>query len=80
MKRNAILNDGQEFVRFKMAIDQNVLTPEVRANGMGGVDMKRPARFNRPDRRRLQVQQQTEGRDIFDASYLPTKPERLIRQ
>ena len=27
-----------------MAIDQNVLTPEVRANGIGGVDMKRLAR------------------------------------
>ena len=34
MKRKNILNDGQEFVRLKIAIDKNVLTPEVLANGL----------------------------------------------
>jgi len=80
MKRNAILNDGQEFVRLKMAIDQNVLTPEVRASGMGGVDMKRLARSIDQIGEGFKFSNKPKAEDIFDASYLPTKAERMIKQ
>ncbi len=80
MKRNSILNDGQEFVRVKMAIDQNVLTPEVRANGMGGVDMKRLARSIDQIGEGFKFSNKPKAEDIFDPGYLPAKAERMIRQ
>ena len=66
MKRNAILNDGQEFRAFKMAIDQNVLTPEVRANGIGGVDMKRLARSIDQIGEGFKFSNKPKAEDIFD--------------
>jgi len=80
VKRNAILNDGQEFVRFKMAIDQNVLTPEVRTNGMGAVDMKRLARSIDQIGEGFKFSNKPKAEDIFDGSYLPPKAERVIKQ
>ena len=80
MKRNNILNDGQEFVRLKMVLDQNVLTPEVLANGFGGVDVKRLARSIDQIGEGFKFTNKSKADDVFDAAYLPPKAERAINQ
>lgn len=80
MKRNNILNDGTEFIRLKMAIDQNVLTPEVLANGLGGVDAKRLTRSIDQIGEGFKFTNKPKADDIFDSTYLAPKAERLIKQ
>jgi NitT/TauT family transport system substrate-binding protein len=80
MKRNNILNDGQEFVRLKMAIDQNVMTPEVVANGFGGVDAKRLTRSIDQIGEGFKYTNKPKADDIFDSAYLAPKAERMIKQ
>ena len=80
VKRNNILNDGQEFVRLKMALDQNVLTPEVLANGFGGVDVKRLTRSIDQIGEGFKFTNKPKADDIFDAAYLPPKSERIVKQ
>jgi NitT/TauT family transport system substrate-binding protein len=80
MKRNNILNDGQEFVRLKMAIDQNVMTPEVVANGFGGVDAKRLTRSIDQIGEGFKYTNKPKADDIFDGAYLAPKAERMIKQ
>ncbi|HPG60658.1 MAG TPA: ABC transporter substrate-binding protein [Casimicrobium sp.] len=80
MKRNNILNDGQEFVRLKMAIDQNVMTPEVVANGFGSVDAKRLTRSIDQIGEGFKYTNKPKADDIFDSAYLAPKAERMIKQ
>jgi NitT/TauT family transport system substrate-binding protein len=80
MKRNNILNDGTEFVRLKMAIDQNVLTPEVLANGLGGVDAKRLTRSIDQIGEGFKFTNKPKADDIFDSAFLAPKAERLVKQ
>lgn len=80
MKRNNILNDGTEFVRLKMAIDQNVLTPEVATNGFGGVDARRLTRSIDQIGEGFKFTNKPKADDIFDGAFLPPKVERVIKQ
>lgn len=80
MKRDNILNDGQEFVRLKMALDQNVLTPELLANGFGGVDARRLSRSIDQIGERFKFTNKPGAGNIFDAAYLPPKMERIVKQ
>jgi NitT/TauT family transport system substrate-binding protein len=79
IKRNAIADETIEFVRLKMALDQNFVTKEVKANGFGAVDM------NRLDRSITQIGQaftytnRPSATDIFDGQYLPSKTERMLK-
>ncbi len=80
MKRNNILNDGQEFIRLKMALDQNVFTPEVIANGFGGVDTKRLTRLIDQIGDGFKFSNKPPADDSFDAAYLPPKAARMVKQ
>ncbi len=80
MKRNNILSDGTEFVRLKMAIDQNVLTPEVLANGFGGVDAKRLTRAIDQIGEGFKFTNKPKAEDIFDGNFLAPKTERMVKQ
>ena len=51
IKRNDIAKKEVELERLKMVLDQNMLTPWVKANGFGGIDKERFAKIARPDRR-----------------------------
>ena len=50
IKRNDVAKKDVELERLRMALKDNILTPEVEANGLGGVDMTRLDGGNRPDR------------------------------
>ena len=80
MKRNNILSDGQEQVRLKMAIDQNVLTPEVLANGFGGVDAKRLTRSIDQIGEGFKFTNKPRAEDIYDSGFLAPKSARMIKQ
>src|SRR5919197_1575701 len=41
LKRNETANKEIELERLQLALRDNILTPEVKANGFGGVDFKR---------------------------------------
>jgi len=77
LKRNDVAKKDVELERLQMAIRDNILTPEVKANGFGGVD---PARLDKSiDQIALTYtfkNPKPKGSDIFDSSFLPSGAER----
>lgn len=77
IKRNDVARKEVELERLKMALKDNILTPEVKANGYGGVDTERLDRsieqialtydFKNP---------KPKAADVFDASFLPPAADR----
>jgi NitT/TauT family transport system substrate-binding protein len=77
VKRNDVARKEVELERLKMALKDNILTPEVKANGFGGVDS------GRLDKSIEQIaltydfkNAKPKAADIFDASFLPPPAER----
>jgi len=72
LKRNDIAKKPTELERLTMAIRDNIVTPEVKANGYGGID---EARFSKAiEQIGLTYKFKNappKPEDIFDASYLP---------
>jgi NitT/TauT family transport system substrate-binding protein len=76
LKRNDMAKKDVEIERLKIAIRDNIVTPEVKANGFGGIDS---ARFERAiDQIALTYKFKAKPKpdDIFDASYLPPAADR----
>ena len=77
LKRNDSAKKDLEIERLKMAIRDNIVTPEVKANGYGGVDNARFARAI--EQIALTYKFKTakpKAEDVFDASYLPAAGDR----
>ena len=75
-KADPRIDKATEIARFEWIRERQVLTPPVRANGLGVID---PARLRRlaaqiagPDARRFAVEQ------VFDASFLPALADRAV--
>ncbi len=79
IKRNAIADDAVEFVRLKMALDQNFVTKDVKANGLGSVDMARLSRSIDQIGDAFKYTNKPTAADIFDPQFLPAKTERMIK-
>ena len=72
IKRNDVAKKPVELERLQMAIRDNIVTPEVRADGFGGVNLQRLDKsieqialtyeFKNP---------KPKAADVFDASFLP---------
>jgi len=77
LKRNDLARKSVELERLTMAIRDNIVTPEVKANGYGAIDN---ARFTRAiEQIGLTYKWKAEKpkpEDIFDASYLPPAADR----
>jgi NitT/TauT family transport system substrate-binding protein len=77
LKRNETAKRDAELDRLQLALRDNILTPEVKANGFGGVD---PARFDKAIEQIALTYAFKSARpqagDIFDASFLPPAGER----
>ncbi len=56
LKRNEVAKKDVELERLNMAIRDNIVTPEVKANGYGGIDSDALCPRHRSDRPDLQVQ------------------------
>jgi len=79
IKRNDVAKKDVELERLKMAIKDNIVTPEVKANGFGGVDA------DRLDKSIEQIaitydfkNDKPKGDAIFDASFLPAAADRKM--
>jgi NitT/TauT family transport system substrate-binding protein len=78
MKRNETGNEVIELARLKMSLRDNFVTPWVKANGFGGVDM---ARLNKSiDQIALtyDFKNRPKAEDIFTDRYLPPAAERKL--
>jgi NitT/TauT family transport system substrate-binding protein len=77
-KRNPIADEQWEAIRLKLAYDQNILTKDVLANGLGGVDMKRLARSIDQIGLAFNFTNKPKPEDVFDAQFLPPRTERMV--
>jgi NitT/TauT family transport system substrate-binding protein len=77
LKRNEGVSKNTETERLALAIRDNILTPEVQANGYGGID---PARFTHAVNQLGLAYSFIAGKpkldDIFDATFLPREADR----
>jgi NitT/TauT family transport system substrate-binding protein len=79
MKRNPVAKRDVELARLKMVIEQSYVTDEVRANGFGGVDMKRLERAIDQLGIAFKYTHKPKAADIFTSEFLPPRGERLIK-
>jgi NitT/TauT family transport system substrate-binding protein len=61
-----------------MAIRDNIVTPEVKANGYGNVDPDRLAKSIEEIAQSFDFKKKPTPADAFDASFLPSAAERKI--
>jgi NitT/TauT family transport system substrate-binding protein len=71
IRRDDTARRDVELERLRMAIRDNILTPEVRANGFGGVDFKRLAEAIDQIALTYTFKAKPKPEDVFDASFLP---------
>jgi len=79
MKRNPIAKRDVELERLKMSLDKNFITPDVRKNGIGTIDMKRLERSIEQIGLTFQYTNKPKPADIFTTQYLPPKEQRLVK-
>lgn len=77
MKRNEIAEKPIELARLKMALKDNMVTPYVRANGFGGVDMGRLAESIEQIAVTYDFKARPKAEDIFNPAFLPPAAERM---
>jgi NitT/TauT family transport system substrate-binding protein len=78
VKRNDAVKRDVELERLRIALDENILTPEVKMNGYGGIDL---ARFETAiDQIGLTYafKAKPKAGDVFDPSFLPSAAERRV--
>jgi NitT/TauT family transport system substrate-binding protein len=78
MKRNDVLKKDIEVERLKMANDLNIKTPYVVANGFGGIDDAKLAKSIEYLTISMKLTGKVKPEQIFDASFLPPKEERML--
>ncbi len=78
MKRNEVLNADIERERLDMANARNIRTPYVVENGFGGIDEGKLAQSIEYLKVSMGLKGAVGPDDVFDASYLPPKEERML--
>lgn len=79
MKRNPVAKRDIELARLKLVIEQSYITDDVRANGFGGVDMKRLDSAIDQVGIAFKFTNKPKAADIFTAEFLPPKEQRLVK-
>lgn len=79
MNHNDVAREPVELERLQMAIEQNIITDEVKANGLGGVDMARLEKSMDQIADTYEFTNRPTAADIFDDSFLPAAEERMIK-
>ncbi|WP_421726268.1 ABC transporter substrate-binding protein [Bauldia sp.] len=75
---NAILDKETELERLQMAINQNVVTDEVKENGLGAIDTDRMDSAIDQIGLTFTFASKPEPGDVFDPSFLPAEDERAL--
>ncbi|MFC3722311.1 ABC transporter substrate-binding protein [Neoaquamicrobium sediminum] len=78
MKRNEVLNADIERERLDMANALNIKTPYVVENGFGGIDEAKLTQSIEYLKVSMGLKGAVGPGDVFDASYLPPKEERML--
>lgn len=78
IKRNDVVKKDVELERLKMVLEQNMLTPWVKANGWGGVDPDRFARSIDQIGLTFTYKAKPKTEDIFTDAFLPPAAERKV--
>jgi NitT/TauT family transport system substrate-binding protein len=78
LKRNDVAKQDVELDRLKMLINQNILTPYVKANGLGNVDAARWEKAMEQIGLTAAFKNRPKMADIFTAEYLPATADRKI--
>jgi NitT/TauT family transport system substrate-binding protein len=76
IKRNDVAKKDVELERLRMAIRDNMVTPEVKANGYGGVVMDRLEKSIDQIALTYTFKARPKAADIFDSSFLPSDADR----
>jgi NitT/TauT family transport system substrate-binding protein len=76
IKRNDVAKKPVELERLQMAIKDNIVTPEVKANGYGAVDMARLEKSIDQIALTYTFKSKPKAADIFDTSFLPSAADR----
>ena len=79
VRRDETLKREVELERLRMAIRDNIVTPEVKANGYGAVDFLRLAESIDQIGLVYTFKAKPKADDIFDASFLPPADERKVQ-
>jgi NitT/TauT family transport system substrate-binding protein len=79
MKRNQIAKRDVELERLKLSLQRNFVTPDVKKNGIGAIDMKRLERSIEQIGLTFQYTNKPKPGDIFTAQYLPAREQRLLK-
>jgi NitT/TauT family transport system substrate-binding protein len=78
IKRNDVVKKEVELERLRMVLDQNMLTPWVKANGWGGVDPDRFAKSIDQIGLTFTYKAKPKTEDIFSDAFLPPAAERKV--
>ena len=78
LSRNETADPKIELDRLKMSLRDNFVTPWVKANGFGGVDMARLAKSIDQIALTYEFKHRPQPDDIFTSQYLPPAGERKL--
>ncbi len=78
IKRNDVAKKDVELERLRMAIRDNILTPEVKANGFGAVIPQRLAGAIEQIALTYEFKDKAKAADAFDPSFLPPASDRKV--
>jgi NitT/TauT family transport system substrate-binding protein len=78
MKRNSMAKKDLELERLQGAIKGNIITPEVRANGLGAVDLGRLEDAIDQIGLARKLKTRPKPADVFDSAFLPPAEERSL--
>jgi NitT/TauT family transport system substrate-binding protein len=78
-KRDPLIDEKLELERLQLSLSQNILTPWVKANGMGDVDPARFARSVKDVAAAFGLDAAPAPDKVFDGRFLPPKAERMLQ-
>ncbi len=78
IKRNDVAKKDVELERLKMALHDNILTPEVKQNGFGGVELARLDKSIDQIALTFDFKSKPKAADVFDPSFLPPAADRKV--
>ena len=78
LKRDDLAKKEVELERLRMAIRDNIVTPEVRANGFGAIDRARLEEAINQIALTYTFKAKPKAEDIFDPAFLPPAADRRV--
>lgn len=79
VEANPVVDEATELERLQMAIDQNIVTDEVKRNGLGAVDTDRLTSAIDQIGLTFTYANKPTAEEAFDASFLPDAAERMAK-